>query len=94
MDITNAVAEVFQSKVVDIMQVESVQIIDKAEKPNIPVSPNKKLNLAVALILGISLGIFIILAIEYFDNTVKTPEDIEKYLELPVIGTIPVFPKS
>lgn len=94
MDITNAVAEVFQSKVIDIMQVESVQIIDKAEKPINPVSPNKKLNLAIAFIIGLALGVFITLAIDFFDNTVKTPEDIEKYLDLPVIGTIPVFPKS
>lgn len=94
MDITNAVAEVFKTKVVDIMQVESVQIIDKAEEPTSPISPNKKLNLAIAFVLGLFLGVFIVLAIEYFDNTAKTPEDIEKYLDLPVIGTIPVFPKS
>lgn len=94
MDITNAVAEVFKTKVVDIMQVESVQIIDKAEEPTSPISPNKKLYLAIAFVLGLFLGVFIVLAIEYFDNTAKTPEDIEKYLGLPVIGTIPVFPKS
>ena len=94
MDITNTVAEVFKAKVVDIMQVENVQVIDKAEQPTKPISPSVMLNLAIAFIIGIALGVFINLSIELFDNTVKTPEDIEKYLKLLVIGTIPVFPKS
>lgn len=93
MDITNTVAEVFKAKVVDIMQVESVQIIDKAEQAINPVYPNIMLNLSIAFIIGIALGVFINFFIEYFDNTVKTPEDVEKYLKLIVIGTIPVFPK-
>jgi capsular polysaccharide biosynthesis protein len=55
---------------------------------------NKNVNIIIAFIIGLTLGTLIILAIEYFDNTVKTPEDVEKYLDLPVIGTIPIFPKS
>lgn len=94
MDIANTVAEVFKSKVIEIMQVDSIQIIDKAEKPINPVSPDKTLNLIIAFIMGITIGLFIVLSIEFFDNTVKTLEDIEKYLNLPVIGTIPAFPKE
>ncbi len=94
MDITNKVAEIFQTKVVEIMKVENVQVIDKAEQPVNPVKPNKLMYLAAAGILGLALGAFVIFLIEHLDNTVKTPEDIAKYLDLPVIGTIPVFPKD
>jgi capsular polysaccharide biosynthesis protein len=38
-------------------------------------------------------GLGIIFLIEYLDNTIKTPEDVQKHLGLPVIGTIPVFPE-
>lgn len=89
--IANKEAEVFQQKVVDIMQVENVQIIDKAELPTYPVSPNKRMNMMIGLILGLAIGVGITFLIEFLDNTVKTPEDIKKYVDLPVIGTIPEF---
>lgn len=91
MIITNKVAEVFQRKIVDIMQVENVQVIDKAEVPIEPVSPNKSLNLVIGIVLGCMFGFGFILIIKYLDYTVKTPEDIKKYTGLPVIGTIPEF---
>ena len=45
----------------------------------------------IGVILGLIAGMGIILLIVYLDNTVKTPEDVKKYLNLPVIGTIPNF---
>ena len=92
-DIANKVSEVFQKKVVDIMKVENVSVIDVAVVPESPVRPNKKMITAVAFALGLLLSAGIILLIDYFDNTVKTPEDIKKYIDIPVIGTIPVFPE-
>lgn len=93
-NIANKVAEVFITKVVDIMKVENVKVIDKAEVPENPVKPNKKMNVAVGFLLGLMLGFGVIFLIEYFDNTIKTTDDIKKYLDLPVIGTIPVFPED
>lgn len=93
MNITNKVADIFKTKVVEIMKVENVQVIDRAELPINPVKPNKLMYLAISGLIGIVLGIFIIFLIEYLDNTIKTPEDIAKHIDLPVIGTIPVFPK-
>lgn len=91
MDIANKVAEVFKNKVIEIMQVENVQIIDEAELPRSPVSPDKKRNIIMGLVIGLAVGAGIVFLVEYLDNTVKTPEDVQKYLGLPVIGTIPVF---
>jgi len=91
MDIANKVAEVFQTKVVDIMQVEIVQIIDKAELPSYPISPDENRNIMMGIIFGFALGVGIVFLIEFFNNTIKTPEDVRKYVDLPVIGAIPVF---
>lgn len=91
MDITNKVAEVFKKKVIDIMQLENVQIIDKAELPGFPISPNNRLNYIVGILLGLAIGVGIIFLIEFLDDTIKTPEDVQKYIDLPVIGVIPVF---
>jgi capsular polysaccharide biosynthesis protein len=91
--IANNVAEVFKQKVVVIMQVENVQTIDVAEAPINPIKPNKRMNIAIAFVLGFMLGAGIIFLIEYLDTTVKTPEDVKRITQLPVIGIIPVFPE-
>ncbi|SHJ41142.1 YveK family protein [Thermoclostridium caenicola] len=91
MDITNKVAEVFQEKIVEIMQVSNVQVIDRAELPERPSFPNKRANYIIGVLLGLMLSAGIILLIEYLDDTIKTSEDAKKYLNLPVIGTIPSF---
>lgn len=91
--IANKVAAVFQKEVVEIMKVENVQIIDEAEIPVTPIKPNKKINIAIAFVIGLMLGTGIVFLIEYLDNTIKTPEDIKKYLDVPIIGTIPFFPE-
>ncbi len=47
------------------------------------------MNIAISLVLGAMLGIFVAFILEFLDTSIKTPEDVEKYLGLPVIGTIP-----
>jgi capsular polysaccharide biosynthesis protein len=93
MDITNKVAEVFQSKVKEIMQIENVQIIDKAEMPMYPVSPNKQMNYLLGIIIGLVIGVGIVFLIAFFDDTIKTPDDVQRHVELSVIGAIPAFQK-
>ena len=91
MEIANELAHVFIEKAVEIMKVENIVIIDEAIVPKVPVKPNKKLNIAIAGVLGIMLGIGVIFLIEFLDNTIKTPADVEKYLEFNVIGAIPLM---
>lgn len=91
MDITNKVAEVFKKKVSEIMQIENVQIIDKAELPLYPVSPDIRRNFIICIVIGFAIGVGIILLLELFNDKIVTPEDIKKHTELPVIGTIPII---
>lgn len=87
--IANETAEVFIKNVVSMMMIENVQVIDKAELPTNPIKPRPILNMAIAGVLGVMISVFLVLLLEYIDNTIKTPSDVEKYLDLPVIGMIP-----
>ena len=66
----------------------NVQVVDQAEVPSSPFKPNKKLNLLLAAIVGLFLGVGLAFFFEYLDNTVKTPEDVEQ-LRLPSFGMVP-----
>ncbi len=90
-DIANKVADVFIEKVIVIMHVKNVEVIDRAEVPNSPIRPNKIMNAAIGVIVGAALGFCSAFFIDFFDNTVKTSEDVREYVNMPVIGTIPVF---
>jgi len=87
--IANEIAKVFMKHVARIMNIENIQLIDKAEIPLKPIRPMPVINMAIAAVLGIMLSTFFIFLREYFDNTVKTQEDIESCFMLPVLGLIP-----
>ena len=89
-DIVNTVSDVFKEEVIDLMKVDNVNILSPAvhvENP-VPVSTNKKLNMAIAAVLGLMIGVGIAFLLEYLDTTVKTEKDIEDLLDLPVIGLV------
>lgn len=87
--IANETAQVFKKNVVEIMKIENVQVIDKAVVPISPVKPRPIFNMIIVGVLGIMISIFLVFLLEYMDNTIKTPSDIERYLDLPIIGMIP-----
>lgn len=89
--IANETAQVFMEGVQTIMKVENVQVIDVAQVPSRPISPRKMLNMAIAGVLGLMVSVFIAFLVEFLDNSIKTPEDVEKYLDLPVLGAIPMI---
>ncbi|HPT34795.1 MAG TPA: Wzz/FepE/Etk N-terminal domain-containing protein, partial [Bacillota bacterium] len=84
--IANQVADSFKAQTEEIMQLESVTILDYAVIPSRPVSPRIPLNIAIALVVGLMVAAGLVFLLEYLDNTVKTPEDVQEYLGLPVLG--------
>lgn len=88
--IANTIAEVFQTEVPKIMNVDNVSILAKAAvAPNqAPVKPRKTLNILIGLVVGLIAGAGITIFLEYLDNTVKTEQEIEQLLALPVLGVI------
>lgn len=89
--IANKIPQIFTQEVIRITKADSVQVIDKAQIPQSPIKPRRLLNMIIAVFIGKMIGLFIIFLMEYLDNTIKTSQDVEKHLELPVIGIIPVF---
>ncbi len=66
-----------------------VQIVDFAVEGVRPVRPNKPLNIALGVIIGLVVGIGLAFFIEYLDTSVKTIDDVERSLQAPVLGVIP-----
>jgi capsular exopolysaccharide synthesis family protein len=71
------------------MQASNIRVVDQAEVPLKPATPRVLLNLALAMVLGFGLGLGLAFFQEYLDNTLKTPEDVERYVHLPTLGVIP-----
>jgi len=69
----------------------NITLLDHAIPPLSPVSPNKKLNLALGLIIGLFLGVGVAFFLDYLDNTFHRPEDIEKALGLNTVAVVPRF---
>jgi uncharacterized protein involved in exopolysaccharide biosynthesis len=69
----------------------NVRIIEPAMPPTVPVRPQKARNIILSVVAGLVLAIGAAFALEYLDTTVKTPDDVERYLGLPVIGIVPAF---
>ena len=67
----------------------NVKIIETAKLPTSPVSPNKKMNIAIAFLLGLMVSLGLVFLLEYLDNTYKNKEQLEKELDIPVLGLIP-----
>jgi len=72
----------------------NIRVIDRAEVPLFPVKPNKKLNIILAVIVGLTIGIALSFFLEYLDNTIKLPDEIRSYLKIPYLGVIPTFAAS
>ncbi|MGZ9818830.1 YveK family protein [Peribacillus simplex] len=90
VEIVNTVSETFQKEIKDIMNVDNVSVLAKAEiKENpTPVKPNPLLNIAIAVVVGLMAGIGLAFLLEYMDNSIKDEDDIERLLELPILGSI------
>jgi capsular exopolysaccharide synthesis family protein len=74
------------------LKTSNISIIDRGEVPRSPVSPRKKRNLILAFLIGVLGGGGLCFFLEYLDNTVKGPEDVEKLAGLPSLGVIPYLP--
>jgi len=77
-----------ETKIQEAAQAKNVHIIDEAIEPLYPVKPKKKLNVLLGILIGLGLGVGIAFMIEYFDNSVKTPEELEQ-MGFSVLTSIP-----
>ncbi|KAB7671706.1 YveK family protein [Bacillus sp. B1-b2] len=96
LKIANKTAEVFEKEIKNIMTIDNVKVLPLAEdqENQSPISPNPPLNIAIAAVVGLMIGIGLAFLLEYLDNTVKTEQDIERLLDLPVLGSITTIDES
>ncbi|GAA0083711.1 Wzz/FepE/Etk N-terminal domain-containing protein [Clostridium sp. CTA-7] len=73
----------------DLVPNGNIKVIEEVQFPEKPVSPNKKMNIAIAFLLGLMVSVGLAFLLEFLDNTFKTKEQLERELDIPVIGTIP-----
>jgi capsular exopolysaccharide synthesis family protein len=77
-----------EKDITEQVQNVNVWVIEKAEAPKRPFKPKKLLNIMLGFLIGLLGGVALAFFIEYIDNTVKTPDEVEKRLGLPVIGIV------
>jgi len=83
-----------ESNITGDIDVSNIRIAEAAVTPPAPVRPNKPRQLMLGVILGLMAGIGLAFVREYLDKTLRTEEDIQKYLELPVLTVVPEAGKS
>ncbi|OZI13569.1 capsular biosynthesis protein [Bacillaceae bacterium SAS-127] len=88
--IANEVATVFQKEIIKIMNVDNVSILAKAEgsKEMAPVKPQPLLNIAIGFVIGFMISVALAFLLEYLDQTMKSEQDVEQALGLPIIGIV------
>ncbi len=95
-DMANATVETFQAEIPSLMNVDNVNILSPAAVAAdvSPVSPQPALNIAIAFVVGLMAGVGLAFLLEFLDNTIKTEDDIEHSLGLPVMGSISTIKES
>jgi capsular exopolysaccharide synthesis family protein len=76
-----------ETSVTEDIDTSNLRIIDKAEFAY-QVSPNTRRDLRLAMVIGLMLGLGLAFLFEYLDNTIKTPEEVEQYFPIPLLGVI------
>ena len=79
-------------RVVANSRTNNVRLVDRAEVPGQPYTPNHRRDWVYALALGLALGLAVAFGIDYLDDTVKTPDDITRRLKLRFLGLVPIVP--
>ena len=69
----------------------NVQVMERAEIPKAPISPNPRKDWLTAILAGVVIAFGLAFGIEYLDDTVKVPEDITRRLRLPLLGLVPAI---
>jgi succinoglycan biosynthesis transport protein ExoP len=76
------------------VQNENVRIIQRAWQPKAPVWPQKGRISGIALLVGLAIGVGFVLLRDYLDNTIGSPEEVERYLRLDVLAAVPRYDKE
>ncbi len=68
----------------------NVHVVEEAVVPKVPVAPRKARNILLAAVVGLFLSLGLPFFLEYYDTSIRTPDEVELYLGLPTVGVIPL----
>lgn len=90
VEIANTIIDVFKEDIQKLMNVDNINVLSVATLADDtkPVKPNKILNISISGLLGLLLGTGIAFSLEFFDATIKTEQEIEELLNLPILGFV------
>jgi capsular exopolysaccharide synthesis family protein len=83
-----------EMEVATALRASNVSVIDQAVPPVQPSRPKKGLSLLCSAVLGLVGGVGLAFFVEYLNNTLRTSQEVERYLHLPSLGMIPDFVRS
>ena len=92
--IANAVREVAAIHLQEVMDLEAVNVVEEANLPTKIVEPSKKKYTLIGFLIGAVITIAVLIIRYYLDDSIKTSEDVERYLGMTTLATIPMFEGS
>ena len=94
VDIANETAKVFTSEVAEIYNINNVHVVDVAEESETPSNINHKKDVIMFAAIGLVIAFAYVIVANMLDTTVKTEEDVERLVDLPVLASIPMYDPS
>ena len=91
MNIANSTANHFSKEIKELYNMNNVNILDSAIESQKPYNINIPKQMCIYLILSVSIAFGIIFIIFYFDRTIKSVEQVEQRIKLPILGTVQEF---
>lgn len=89
-DIANALRTIAANTIQDVMNIEAANVFEEANIPETPVSPSTMKNTLVGAVLGFIIAVAVIIISYLMNDTIRTADDVERYLHLSTLGTIPL----
>ena len=89
-EIANAIRDVAANHIKNVMDIDAVNVVETANIPEQKVSPSVAKNGVIGGVFGAAVAIAIVLITYISNDTIKTQEDVERYLKLSTLGTIPL----
>lgn len=88
-ELADSIAEVSAERMVSVMEMKKVNIVEQGNLPGVPSSPNIILNTILGGFLGVFITSVLVIMVYLLNDSIRTSDDIERYLGITTLGTIP-----
>lgn len=88
---TQKIVDNLREELAGKLQITNIRVLQYADIPTRPVEPQRMKGILIAGIVGLLMGLGLVYTLDYLDNTIRSQEDVEKYVRLPYLGHIPTL---